>query len=82
MNQKEKQLAKHFLKLAAEEFGNHGCNDVSESVWDGWSVEERQKFVKEYYEYNGDPEEYNPKYLHIPDYAIMSFLAFKLTKDE
>lgn len=80
MNELEKKLASEILKLASDQFSNHGCNDVSERVWKGWTVEQRQQFVKEYHEYNGDPEEYDPEYLHIPDYALMSFLAYKLSK--
>ncbi len=82
MNQKEKNLLLYFLKLAADEFSNHGCNDVEKSVWKDWDIKEREVFVKEFYEYNGDPEMYNPKFLHLPDFAIMSFLAHKLIKND
>jgi len=80
LTDKEKKLTAHFLELAADEFGNHGCNNVEERVWAGWTIEERQQFVKEFYESNGDPENYDPNFLHLHDYAIMSFLAKKLTK--
>jgi len=78
MNDKEKQLAAEFLELAGDKFSNHGCNDVEESFWEGWTLEERQQFVKEYHDYNGDPEEYNPDFIDLPDWAIMKFLAYKL----
>jgi len=78
MTPKERKLAAKFLDLALEEFGNHGCNDVEESFWEGWTTKERQEFCKEYAEWNGDPEEYDPNYLHIPDFALMGFLAHKL----
>ena len=78
MNDKEKQLAAEFLELAGSEFSNHGCNDVDESFWKDWTLEERQQFVKEYYDYNGDPETYDPDFIHLPDWAIMKFLAHKL----
>ena len=78
MNEKEIKLAIEFLHMASDEFGNHGCNDVEEKLWDGWTKEERQKFVKEFHENNGDPEEYTPDFLHIPDFAIMDFLAYQL----
>lgn len=81
MNIKEKELAAKMLKLASDYFGNHGCNDVEESVYDGWTKEERQHFVKEFEEWNGSPQDYNPDDLHLPDWAIMSFLAFKLKVD-
>lgn len=79
MTRKEKKLASYFLELASDVFGNHGCNDVEDEVWENWTLEERQKFVKEYHEWNGDPEEYDENYLHLPDFAIMSFLSHKLS---
>jgi len=78
MNAKEKALAAKMLEMASDEFGNHGCNDVDESFWEGWTRDERIEFVKQYHEYNGDPEEFTPNHLHLPDFAIMGFLAHKL----
>lgn len=78
MTYNEKKLAAQMLEIAGEKFGNHSCNDVDESFYNGWTIEERQKFVKEFHEWNGDPEEYNEKFLHLPDFALMSFLANKL----
>jgi hypothetical protein len=80
MTAKEKKLASLMLELASEKFSNHGCNDVDFEAWTGWSIEERRRFVKEYREWNGDPEEYSPDFLELGDDAIMSFLAYKLTK--
>lgn len=80
MTDKEKILASEMLKLASNEFGNHSCNDVEDSVYDGWTTEERKQFVKEYHKWNGDPEEYDENFLHLQDFAIMNFLADKLAK--
>lgn len=80
MNQKEKIILNEMLKLASYEFGTHGCNDVKEVVWKDWTKEDRIAFVKEYHDWNGDPEEFNSKYLHLPDFALMDFLAHKLLK--
>lgn len=82
MNKKEKQLAAHLLREASYVFGNRICNDVDEKVWDGWTKKERQQFVKEYYEYNGDPQEYDPNHLELPDWVIMNFLAYKMRKND
>lgn len=81
MNNKEKLLAAEMLRLAENEFSNHGCNEVEESVWDNWTIAERQEFVKEFHEYNGDYEEYDPNFLHLSNTSIMGFLAHKLTEN-
>ena len=80
MTPNEMKLAAEMLKIADDEFSNHGCNDVDDSVWDGWTIEERQQFVKEFHEWNGDPEEFDPNFLHLQDFCIMGFLAEKLKK--
>lgn len=83
MNQKENALAAQMLEMASKSYSNHGCND-----WDwpeDWSIKERQDFTKAYHEWNGDPEEFDPKFLNLPDFAVMGFLAAKLKgalKDE
>lgn len=82
MNKKEKELASRMLEIAGELFANRNCNDVDDSVYDGWTHEERCGFVKEYHDWNGDPEEYDESYLHLPDFAIMDFLAYKLKGEQ
>ena len=81
MNTKEKQLAAKMLEMASDEFSNHGCNDIEDSVYEGWTLEERQHFVKEFHEWNGDPENFAKDWLHLEDSTIMSFLAYKLGTD-
>lgn len=78
MTKKEINLTIHFLKEASEELSNNGCNDVDEKVWEGWTKKERKAFVKEYHEWNGNPGEYQEEHLHLPDFAIADFLAYKL----
>jgi len=36
------------------------------------------QFVREFHDYNGDPEQFDESHLHLPDYAVMGFLAYKL----
>jgi hypothetical protein len=78
ISKKELALAAKMLELASDQFSNHGCNDVEENVYDGWTLEERQEFVKDFHKWNGDPEEYEETFLHLGDSTIMSFLAAKL----
>lgn len=54
---------------------------IKDSVYEGWTLEERQQFVKEFYEWNGDPEEYSETFLYLGDATIMSYLAYKLESD-
>ena len=75
----EKLLAARFLEEVSDLYGYHSCNDVDENVWGSWTIDERKEFVKEYHEWNGDPEEYDPDWLRLPNFAIMGFLAYKLT---
>ena len=78
MKTNELKLAAAMLELAAQKFSNRGCNDVDDNLYEDWADEERKQFVKEYYEWNGDPEEYDSEWLHIPDWALMDYLADKL----
>jgi hypothetical protein len=78
MTKNELLLVSKLLKMASEEFSNHGCNDVSDEMYAGWTKEERQNLVKDFHEMNGDPEEYSPEYLHLGDDTLMSIFAKKL----
>lgn len=74
-------LASKMLELARLEFATyvtHGDFDVDDAVYDGWSIEERREFVKEYHKYNGSVQEYDKHNLYLHDYEIMGFLAEKL----
>ena len=78
MNKKELKLVADLLYMASAEFCNHGCNDLPEEFWKGWSKEEKQGLVKQYHEYNGDLEDYNPEYLELQDWALMDLLRDKI----
>lgn len=83
MTDKEKLLASKMLELASDEFSNHGCNDVEDSVYEGWTIEERRQFIKEFHQWNEhreDPIDYDPNFLHLGDSSIMAFLAYKLSQ--
>ena len=76
MNLKERELAAQMLDAASDEYSDHGCND-----WNfpsDWTHEERLTFVKDYHDFNGNPGDFLPTHLHLPDFAVMSFLAHKL----
>lgn len=80
MTEKEIKLAADLLLLASDQFANHGCNDMPDEYFKDWTLEERQTLVRQYWEWNGTPQEYNPDFLHIGDSFLMYFLAEKLKK--
>ena len=81
MTCKEKLMAAYWLDEASNLYGNHGCNDIPKRVWDGWSIKERKQFVKDFGGFNGDPEDYDPDEIDLPDFCVMSLLADKLRKE-
>lgn len=81
MTRNELILAARMLTECADHYGNHCCNDVDELMWHGWTIEERQKFVKEYYDNIGEAENYDCNWLHLMDWTIMAILADKLVRE-
>ncbi len=80
ITQKESQLVQDFLKEYADRLGRDGCND-----WrfpSDWTVLEKEEFVKSYHVWNGDPDEYDPKRLALPNFAVVDFLAYKISKSK
>lgn len=75
-NNKLLNLAADMLELASDQFANHGCNDWS--FPSNWTKKEMEEFCEVYHLFNGDPEEHSDDNLYLPDYAVMSFLAFIL----
>lgn len=67
------------LEDKAERLSVNCCNDfeLDQMIPD---IDERTKFVKEYHVWNGDPDEFDPKFLELPDFAIARFMADRLRK--
>lgn len=81
MKKKELLLAAKLLDESADIYSNNGCND-----WEfpkTWSQEERRAFMREYHEWNGDLDEFDPSLpiKYAPDFAVMRFLAHKLKEE-
>lgn len=73
MKEKHKKLAASMLADHSEKLGNNPCND-----WrfpEDWTIREKAEFCIAYHDWNGNPEEFNPEYLHLPDFAVAHFLA-------
>lgn len=78
MNIKETALAADMLNKLGDILANNICND-----WEypeGWTLADKQAFMKEYHEWNGDLEEYDDSDLdqHIGDFMVADFLAHKM----
>ena len=66
-----------FLHRYADNLGDRGCNDFDMEAMIP-DVKERRLFIKDYHDWNGDPEEFDPEYLELPDFAVVGFLAHRL----
>lgn len=75
---KELQLAGRLLECAANEFANHGCNDMSKETWGDMTKTERKALIKEFHMENGEPDEADEGHSEIEDWVLMGFLAEKL----
>lgn len=76
MNITEKKLAAKLLDMAAEEFGNHGCNDF-DLVRDGELTVEQAKEVQEALVRDGISDELYCGLVSF-DWMLMCWLAKKL----
>jgi len=74
---RDRLLAK-LLRMAADQFTNHGCNDFDLAAIMP-DVEERRALMKEYEIWNNSPDRYDPndRYEIGSDWALMAFLADK-----
>lgn len=89
MNPLYLRLAGQLLSKAADEFGNHGCNDWE---WPDWfPVRERETFVRAMERANNPASDradevadsvgrYATREYGPPDWWVMSFLADELVK--
>jgi len=73
-------LAATMLRMGADEFENHGCNDPDMSWYEGWTDEEKIAFVKGFNDYKGEAiYEEDPASLQwIGDSAVMGYLSHVL----
>lgn len=83
------RLAGHLLSMAAEEFGNHGCNDWD---WPDWfPADEREAFVRAMEKANNPATDRADEIQESvdmyagndggpPDFWVMGFLADELTR--
>ena len=69
------------LNLAYTKLSRYGCNDITESIWDNWTIEERRVLVQQYHRFNGDINEYDPDHLRLYSTMIL-FVMYKKYVEE
>ena len=76
MTIEEMRLAGEFLKLASDEFGSHGCNDLDIAIFDraGLTQEHRDKLNAKMQLWNGE-EDHNCALEQWPDSCVMRYLS-------
>lgn len=83
LSRKEKKLAALLLKVAASEFGNHGCNDMDQEILDGVAFTDQEKLdlAWRFNNWSGSPEDFTNStkdFDRIGDDSWMSYLAERL----
>jgi hypothetical protein len=77
----EKKLVVLLLRMASEEFGNHGCNDFN-LVKDGkMTAKEADALMKSFHVWNGSPGDYEPGDTNLGDFVAMDYLADLLERE-
>ena len=83
MNKKEMMLLSLFLKECKEEFSNHGCNDVPDEFYSGWSDEEIKEFNHKLNLYNGISDKNDDQYVndaYYYDWWVLGYFAEECKK--
>lgn len=74
-DRKKLRMACNLLDVASDKFSNNGCNDTEERIFEEFTPEEKVELTKEYFEWNGDPENYDGQFKDVGDHSWMSFLS-------
>jgi hypothetical protein len=82
LSKTEKKIIAALLRLASDDFANHGCNDFDLTKIIPNS-KERRELIQRYYLYNGDPSEFRlDDEEELSDYfdisVLINYLANKL----
>lgn len=81
MRQGEQLLASRLLRMAADHYGNHCCNDIDKEMFEGISADEKHLMEVDWNAFNCprlDKDQYVP-FDHIGDYAWMAYFARQLS---
>lgn len=76
-NKKVGYLSSQLLKMAAEKFSNHGCNDLPDGIFKGWTEQDKEQFFKDGAKWNrGDLEMEDLD--HCEDWVAMHICSYVL----
>lgn len=81
MTKEEKLLASRLMKLAADEFGNHGCNDMDMTMFNGIAPDARQQMLTDFNIYNRTEAIDVRPIEYVYDSSWMSYLAHRLREE-
>jgi hypothetical protein len=81
MTKPELKLASILLSRAANEFGNHGCNDFMKEDYEDLTEESIISLTNSISDWNSnDPTDRMTPY-HVPDFMLMDYLADRLKEE-
>lgn len=92
MDLMQMQLAAKLLDAAADEFGNHGSNDMDQSYFKDWTDAQKMALAYDFYQWNGGREEIEEyenavddaerlrQFRRIGDSSWMSYFAAQLKR--
>ena len=76
LNKKEVEILVDFLDEYSDRLACDGCNDWKFPL--SWSREEKDKFVKEFYDWNDEPEYYEDGMDWLDNGCVVDLLRAKL----
>lgn len=80
MTKKEKLLLFKFLDYFCKQLTKQNCNDFDQTLWEDWTHKQKLSFVKQYYTFNGNPQEFDKNSTLLMDFEVFSLLLDKLKK--
>ena len=82
MTIKEIRLAASMLQYASSQGDAVEWKDVPEEIWEGWTMPERRKIIREFYRHgNGMVTSEERKETNLICFQLMQLLAYKMERD-
>jgi hypothetical protein len=78
MTNKELKLAAELLRLSADRFANHICNDIDDDLFKGWTKAEKEELAKDYERVNSNLTDWEKGDVITEDWIAMLAMAQKI----